>query len=110
MNEKEELIIELEKKYEEKKSRLEELSEDELAKVGGGDGVVFEKGKWIRPNPGISFGKEEVYELLELKGHIMIVNIWLRNGSAVICLKEKVAAAFELEYAKEISRPSWAHE
>ena len=109
MNEKEELIIELEKKYEAKKSRLEELSEDELAKVSGGDGVVFEKGKWIQYGPG-PFGADQVYELLELKGDEILHNTWINFFGKAVCVRDKLLPVAILDFATEIARPDWAHE
>ena len=119
MDTKEEINIELEQILEERRHKLNELSEEEVAKASGGigDGVVFEKGKWVkrilmRPDE----DREEAIELLELKGDELIVNLWLRipdyfmDNYIVHCSRNVSFTAKILQVVIEIDRPDWAHE
>ena len=119
MKTKEEINIELEQILEERRQKLNELSEEEVAKASGGIGnvVVFEKGKWVKQIlMGPDENREEAIELLELKGDELIVNIWTRlpdyfmDDYIVHCTRNVSISAKALHALIEIDRPDWAYE
>ena len=117
MNTNEEENIELEQIIKETELKLKELSENELTKVNGGtgNGIAFEKGKWIRLDGTEGPRSDTVYELLELKDDEVITDMWIKIRAGAYeykgkCIRNKSIPTAVLSISREITKPDWAHE
>lgn len=89
---------------------------DELEKNTNGNlsGVKFEKGKWVKLPGDEPTGDITVFELCELNGDKLIVEVWKNvydSSEAIRKVLHATNVSFFpsfLDFAVEIERPDWA--